>query len=107
MKKQRYAVLVALPLLSLTLFAGHAAAPEEAGQAAEDKAVRVFTAAADRSIPYIFPKKGQTKDKYEEVELGDGSRGIQFSAIENDIPSTGYTHPFYRYTPVEILPLDQ
>ena len=103
MRKQHYAVIAAISLLSLTWFAERAAAPHEAEPPAKSSASEIGSQAAQRSIPYTF-SSGKKKDPGREVNE-NGLRGIEISLDEVQPFSTGYVHPYYRYTPVEIVPL--
>jgi len=103
MKKQHYAAIVALSILSLTWFAGRAAAPHEVEPPAKTPASQIGGYTAQRSIPYTF-SSGKKKGPGREVNE-NGLRGTEISLSEAQPFSTGYVHPYYRYTPVEIVPL--
>lgn len=104
MRKKQYAVLFAASALSFTLFAEPAAAPEYAVQQAYGESESVVGTIADRGIPHVF-SSSQTSHSGRQFRGENGYSGIEFSAQEPPASSTGYVHPYYRYTPRAVIPL--
>lgn len=104
MRKKQYAALFAASALSIALFAKPAAAPEYAVQQAHGESELAVGTLADRGIPHVFGSS-QTSHSGRQFRDENGYSGIEFSAQEPPSSSTGYVHPYYRYTPKEIVPL--
>ncbi|OWR33143.1 hypothetical protein CDO73_01165 [Saccharibacillus sp. O23] len=104
MRKKQHALLFAASALSIALFAEPASAPEYAVRQARAEPEPAVGAITDRGIPYVF-RSSQTSHSGRHFQGENGYSGIEFSAQELQSSSTGYVHPYYRYTPKEILPL--
>lgn len=107
MRKKQYALLFAasaLSIMSITLFAGSASAPEYAVRQAREEPKPAVGAITDRGIPYVF-HSSQTSHSGRTFHDENGYSGIEFSAQKLPSSSNGYVHPYYRYTPREIVPL--
>ncbi len=104
MRKKQYAILFAASALSIALFAEPVSAPEYALRQAQEQSEPAVVTIVDRGIPYVFGSS-QTSHSGRQFRDENGYSGIEFSTQEFGSSSTGYVHPYYRYTPKEIVPL--